>query len=121
MLKIFDKNFIRYALGAISQILQQFSLLRHLTLVVCLQSRGGDLTQIDWSPLADFLSDRRSSFQHTDLYIRVEKAGSEVSSDEVISTLSRYKNLMNLVEASYVSIKEEKYLDMHVDRFFKYA
>jgi len=40
------------------------------------------------------------------------KPGSEVSSDEVISILSRYKNLMSLVEAGFVSIKKEKYVDV---------
>jgi len=48
------------------------------------------------------------------------KTGGEVFSDEVISMLSRYENLMSLVEAGYVSIKEEKYSDVHVNRFFKF-
>jgi len=34
--------------------------------------------------------------------------------------LSRYENLMNLVEAGHVSIKEEKYSDVHVNRFFEW-
>jgi len=75
--------------------------------------------QVDWSPLANLLSDRHYSFWHTDLYIRAAKAGGEVSSDEVISMLSRYENLMSLVEAGYVSIKKEKYLDVHIDWYFK--
>jgi len=103
-----------------TQILRNLSPLKHVTLILCIRFRDEDITHVDWSPLADFLSDRRSSFQHTDLYIRATKAGGEVSSDEVISMLSRYENLMNLVEAGYVSIKEETYLDVHVNRFLKF-
>jgi len=103
-----------------TQILRNLGPLKHLTLIICIQFRGEDITHVDWCPLADFLSDRRSSFQHTDLYIRAVKTGGEVFSDEVISMLSRYENLMSLVEAGYVSIKEEKYSDVHVNRFFKF-
>jgi len=95
----------------ITQILRNLSPRNHLTLIICIQFRDEGITHVDWSPLADFLSDRRSSFHHTDLYIRAMKAGGEVSSDEVISMLSRYEKLMSLVEAGYVSIKEEKYFD----------
>ena len=101
-----------------TQILRNLSPLKHLTLIICIQFRDEDITHLDWSPLTDFLSDLRSPIQHTDLYIRATKAGGEVSSDEVISMLSRYENFMNLVEAGYVSIKEEKYSDVHVNRFF---
>ena len=114
-----DEN-LSYAPSITTQILQKFSAIKHLTLIICLQFRGEDITHVNWSPLADFLSDRGSSFQHTDLYIRAVKAGGEVSSDEVTSMLSRYENLMNLVEAGYVSIEKEKYLDVHVDRYFEY-
>jgi len=120
MLENSDDYTVRRALLTITQILQSLSSLKHLTLVLCLRFRGRDVTQVDWSPLANFLSDRHSSFQHTDLYILVEKVGSEVSSDEVISMLSRYENLTSLVEAGYVSIKKEKYLDVHVNRFFQF-
>jgi len=99
-------------LYAINHILPKVPSLKHLTL----QFSGGDITHVDWSPLADFLSSRRPPIEHTDLYIRTETAG-EGSSDEVISMLSSYKNLMSLVEAGCVSIKEEKYV--HVDGFFK--
>ena len=112
------KNLIHYALITISQILRSFSSLKHLTLIVCLKFRSRDITQVDWSPLANFLSDRHPSFQHTDLYIRSVKAGGDVSSGEVISMLSPYENLMSLVEAGCISIKEEKYLDEHVNTFF---
>ena len=114
-----DDYMVSRALVLTTQILRNLSPLKHLTLIICIQFRGEDITHVDWSPLADFLSDRRSSFQHTDLYIRAAKAGGEVSSDEVISMLSRYENLMSLVEAGYVSIKEEKYLDVHVNWYFK--
>jgi len=106
-------------LYAINQVLQNFTSLKHLTLIICLQFSGGDVTHVDWSPVADFLSSRRPPIEHTDLYVRAEKAGGEVSSDEVISMLSSYENLMSLVEAGYVSIKEEKYLDVHVNEFFE--
>ena len=115
-----DSYLVNHVLSEITQILRNFSSLKHLTLIICLRFRGSDITQVDWSPLADFLSDRYSSFQHTDLYIRAVKAGSEVSSDEVISMLSHYEDLMSLVEAGYLSIMEEKYLDVHVNRYFKY-
>jgi len=49
--------------------------MKHLTLIICLQFTGKDITQVDWSPLSNFLSDRRSSFQHTDPYVRAVKAG----------------------------------------------
>jgi len=42
------------------------------------------------------------------------KGKRKISSDEVISMLSRYENLMNLMEAGYISIQEE--LDMHVSK-----
>ena len=113
-----DETRVRCAVITITQILQNLSSIKHLTLVICLRFDGEDITQVDWSPLADFLFDRRSSFQHTDLYIRAVKAGGEVTSDEVVSMLSRYENLMSLVEAGYVSIKE-KYLDVRFNRFFK--
>ena len=109
----------RHNLYAINHILPKFPSLKHLTLIVCLQFSGGDITHVDWSPLTDLLSSRRPPIEHTDLYIRTEKAGEEGSSDEVISMLSSYKNLMSLVEAGCVSIKEEKYLDVHVNGFFK--
>jgi len=109
----------RHNLYAINHILPQFFSLKHLTLIICLQFSGRDITHVDWSPLADLLSSRRPPIEHTDLYIRAEKAGGEAS-DEIISMLSSYKNLMSLVEAGYVSIKEEKYLDVHVNRFFKF-
>ena len=114
LLKDSDHN-----LYAINQILHKFSSLKHLTLIVCLQFSGGDITHVDWSPLTDLLSSRRPPIQHTDLYIRAEKAGGEAS-DEVISMLSSYKNLMSFVEAGCVSIKEEKYSDVHVNGFFKF-
>jgi len=109
----------RHNLYAINQILPQFFSLKHLTLIICLQFSGRDITHVDWSPLADLLSSRRPPIEHTDLYIRAEKAGGEAS-DEVISMLFSYKSLMSVVEAGYVSIKEEKYLDVHVNRFFKF-
>ena len=96
--------------NTITQILRNLSSLKHLTLFICLQFKGRDITQVDWSLLTDFLSGRRSSFQHTDLYIRAVKASGEVASDEVISMLSRYEILMSLVEAGYVSIREENTL-----------
>ena len=98
--------------------LQKLSSIKHLTLIILLQFRGEDITEIDWSPLANLLFDRRSSFQHTDLHISVWKAEGETSFDEIISMLSRYESLMNLVEAGHVSIKE-KYPDMRVDSFFE--
>jgi len=113
-----DHYVVYRALIMTTQILRNLSLLKHLTLIICIQFRDEDITHVDWSPLADFLFDRRSSFQHTDLYIRAVKVGGEVSSDEIISMLSRYEKLMSLVEAGYVSIKEEKYSDVHVNRFF---
>ena len=109
----------RHNLYAINHILPNFSSLKYLTLIICLKFSGGNITHVDWSPLADLLSSRRPPIEHTDLYIRAKKAGGEAS-DEVISMLSSYKNLMSLVEAGYVSIKEEKYLDVHVNRFFKF-
>src|SRR6266571_5112513 len=114
-----DNNLVHHAVFAITRTLRGFSSLKHLTLIVCLRFRDKDITQVDWSPLANFLSDRHSSFQHTDLYIRAVKAGSEVSSDEIISMLSHCENLMSLVEAGYISIKEEKYLELEVDRLFE--
>jgi len=39
--------------------------------------RNGNIT-VDWSPLADFLSDLCSTFQLTDLYINAIKAGGRV-------------------------------------------
>ena len=44
------------------------------------------------------------------------KAGGEVSSDEVISMLSHYENLMNLVEAGRISINKDKNFDVHVNK-----
>jgi len=119
-LKDSDDHLVRRALIKITQILKNLASIKHLTLILCLRFGNEDITQIDWSPLADFLSDRRSTFQHTDLYIRAVTAGGEVSSDKVVSMLSRYENLTSLVEAGCVSIKEEKYLDVDVDRYFKY-
>ena len=107
------------ALIATTQILRNLSPLKHLTLIICIQFRDEDITHVDWSPLPDFLSDRRSPIQHTDLYIRAVKTGGEVFSDEVVSMLSRYEKLMSLVESGYVSIMEEKYSDVHVNRFFE--
>ena len=43
---------------------------------------------------------------------------SREATDEVISILSRYKKLMSLVEAGYVSIKKEKYVDVYVNEYF---
>ena len=114
-----DHYVVYRALIATTQILQNLSPLKHLTLIICIRFRGEDITRVDWSPLADFLSDRRSSFQHTDLYIRAVRVGGGVSS-EIISMLSRYEKLMSLVEAGYVSIKDEEYSDVHVNRFFKF-
>jgi len=119
-LKDSDHHLVRRALITITQILQNLATIKHLTLIICLRFGNKDITQVDWSPLADFLSDRRSTFQHTDLYIRAVTARGEISSDKVISMLSRYENFTSLVEAGYVSIKEEKYLDVDVDRYFKY-
>ena len=119
-LKDSDDHLVRRALITITQILQNLATIKHLTLIICLRFGNKDITQVDWSPLADFLSDRRSTFQHTDLYIRAVTARGEISSDKVISMLSHYENLTSLVEAGYVSIKEEKYLDVDVDRYFKY-
>ena len=118
-LKDSDDHLVRRALIKITQILKNLASIKHFTLIICLRF-GGDITQIDWSPLVDFLSDRRSTFQHTDLYIRAVTAGGEVSSDKVVSMLSRYENLTSLVEAGYVSIKEQQYRDVDVDRYFKY-
>ena len=112
-----DDNLVRYALSTIAQILHSLSSFKHLTLIICLWFRGKNITQVDWSPLANFLSDRPSSFQHTDLYIRASKAGGEVSSDEIISMLSRYGKLMSLVEAGYISINEK--MDINNDTFFE--
>ena len=111
-----DNNLVRCALITIAQILQNFSSLKHLTLIICLQFIDEDFTQVDWSPLANFFSDRHSSFRHTDLYIRDVNGKRKISSDEVISMLSRYESLMNLMEAGYISIQEE--LDMHVNEVF---
>ena len=113
-----DKNLLHSALSTVAQILRTPFSLKHLTLIICLRFRGKDITQVDWSPLASFLSDRLSSLQHTDLYIRALKAEGhlEVSSDEVISMLSRCENFMSLVEAGYVSVKEKMELDDN--RFF---
>jgi len=119
-LKDSDDHLVRRALIKITQILKNLASIKHLTLILCLRFGNEDITQVDWSPLADFLSDRRSTFQHTDLYIRAVTAGGEVSSDKVVSMLSRYENLTSLVEAGYVSIKEEQYRDVDVDRYFKY-
>ena len=115
-----DNNLIRYALFTIAKILQDLSSLKHLTLIICLEFTGKDITQVDWSPLSNFLSDRRSSFQHTDLHVRVYavKAGGEVPSDQVISMLSRCENLTSLVESGHVSIKKEKFVDVHLKWFF---
>ena len=113
-----DDRLIHCALAAITPILQAFSSLKHLTLIVCLEFRDKDITQVDWSPLADFLSDRHTSFQHTDLHIRAVKAGDEVSPDEVTSMLSRYESLMGLVQAGFISIIGQKYRDEHVNRLF---
>ena len=114
-----DHYVVYRALIMTTQILRNLSLLKHLTLIICIRFRDEGITQVNWSPLADFLSDRRSPIQHTDLYIRATKAGGEVSSDEIISMLSRYEKLMSLVESGYVSIMEEKYSDVHVNRFFE--
>jgi len=114
-----DHYVVYRALIMTTQILQNLSPLKHLTLIICIRFRDEDITHVDWSPLPDFLSDRRSPIQHTDLYIRATKAGGEVSSDEIISMLSRYEKLMSLVESGYVSIMEEKYSDVHVNRFFE--
>ena len=114
----FARLLARRAVITTTQILQKFSSIKHLTLTICLQFKSEDITQ-DWSPLVDSLSDRRSSFQHTDLYIRAVKVGGEDSSDEIISMLSRYENLMNLVEAGCVSIKVEKRRDVHINRVSK--
>ena len=114
-----DNNLIYLTPFTIAQkLLQNLSSLKHLTLIICLQFRGEDTTQVDWSPLADFVLDRLPSLQHTDLYIRAMKAGGAVtvSSDEANSMLSRCKNLTGLVEAGYVSIKEE--MDSDDNRFF---
>jgi len=113
-----DHYVVYRALIMTTQILQNLSPLKHLTLIICIRFIDEDITHVDWSPLPDFLSDRRSPIQHTDLYIRATKAGGEVSSDEIISMLSRYEKLMSLVESGYVSIMEEKYSDVHVNRFF---
>ena len=110
----------RHNLYAINHILPNFSSLKYLTLIICLKFSGGNITHVDWSPLADLLSSRRPPIEHTDLYIRAKKAGGEASSAEVISMLSSYKNLMGLVEAGYISIKEEKYSDVHVNKFFNF-
>ena len=109
-----NNNLVRCALITIAQILRNFSSLKHLTLILCLQSIGEEVTQIDWSPLANLLSDRHPSLQHTDLYIHVVKGERKISSDEVISMLSHYENLTSLMEAGYISIQEE--LDMHVSK-----
>ena len=113
-----DNKLVRYASVPIAQILQTLPSLKHLTLIVCLEFRGYHITGVDWSPLADFLSERLSSFQHADLDIRAMTAGGEVSFDEVNSLLSRCETLMNLVEAGYVSIKQDEYLDVDPNRIF---
>ena len=113
-----DNKLARYASVPIAQILQTFPSLKHLTLTVCLQFRGNNITEVDWSPFADFLSERLSSFQHANLDIRAVTAGGEVSFDEVNSLLSRCETLMNLVEAGYVSIKQGEYLDVDSNRIF---
>jgi len=112
-----DEYLVHYALTTIAIILRNLSSLKHLTLIVCLQFRGNNIAEVDWSPLADFLSERLSSFQHTDLFIHAVTTGGEVSSDEVNSMLSRCENLMSLVEAGHISVKEGKYLDMDVNRY----
>ena len=120
-LNLSDNNLIRHALITIAQILRSCSSVKHLILILCLPFWGADITKVDWSPLANLLSDWHSSeSQHTDLHIRATKAGDKVPSDEIIYTLSHYDNLMSLVEAGYVSIGEEMYLDEHVDRLFNY-
>jgi len=106
MLKTSDNYTVRRAIMTSTQILQNASSLQHLTLIICHQFRWEGIIHVDWSLLADFLSSRRSSFRHTDLYIRAVKAGGEVPVDEVMPLLSCYDNLMSLVEAGHVSIKE---------------
>jgi len=71
-----DNKLVRYASVPIAQILQTFPSLKHLTLIVCLQFKGNNITEVDWSPLADFLSERLSS-QHADLDIRAVTAGNQ--------------------------------------------
>ena len=103
---LLDSDHTVRALITFSRILKNLSSLQHFTLIIYHLFRGED-TEVDWSPLAKFLSDQCSSFQHIDLYVRPLEADLEVSSDEVISMLSPYETLMNLVKAGCVSIKEE--------------
>jgi len=51
-----DKDLARRAITTTTQILQNLSSIKHLTLTICLRFKGEDITQ-DWSPLVDFLSD----------------------------------------------------------------
>ena len=106
MLKSSDNYTVRRAIIVITQILQKVSSLRHLTLIICHRFSCEGITHVDWSLLGEFLSNQRSSFQHTDVCIRAMEAGGEVPFDEVMPLLSRYKNLRSLVEAGYVSIKK---------------
>ena len=112
----YDNYTVRRALLTITQILRNLSSLKHLTLLLCLRYTSRGIPEVDWSPLVDFLSDRCSSFEHTDLYIRTVKGDGEVSYNEVIPMLSSYENLMSLVEAGYVSVKKE----MDPDVFHEY-
>jgi len=50
-----DENRVRYPLITITQILQNLSSIKHLTLTICLRFQGKDITRVDWSPLANFL------------------------------------------------------------------
>jgi len=106
MLKSSDNYPVRRAIIVITQILQKVSSVPHLTLIICHRFRWEGITHVDWSLLGDFLFNRLPSFQHTDVYIRAMKAEGEVPFDEVMPLLSRYKNLMSVVEAGYVTIKE---------------
>ena len=106
MFKYSDNYTVSRAVFAFIQILQNVSSLQHLTLILRHRVMCEGITHVDWSLLADFLYNRCSSFKHTDLYIRAVKAGGEVPIDEVIPLLSRYHNLMSLVEKGCVSIKE---------------
>ncbi len=97
-----DDNPVRYALFTIIHISQSFlgqaSHTHHLPPVQRREYHNKS---------SNFLSDRLSSFQQTDLYICAVKAGGEVSSDEITSMLARYGKFMSLVEAGYISYKEK--------------
>ena len=106
-----DANLIRASILPILPTLETAPPLNLLVLSLGLRFKGRNIAGVDWSPLANYLPSVSSKFQNIELHITAAaRITNFISFDEIFVLLTRYDNLMAMVDDGVLSIKPGEFL-----------